>query len=353
MGGLCGKNKPCAELVGEGRMSELNALASQLRTHPGILSKVGIQPVARVLGTETQSAWTTPSGRIVNGDDAAAIPDGDGYILTAAEGIVPELVRKDPWFAGFCSVMVNVSDIAAMGGVPYAVTSVLFAGDAVDNERVLAGMMAASSAFGVPIVGGHTGKSPSDTWLSVSIVGRARRLLSSFAVKPEHVLVYVVDLRGAYRGEYSHFNAATNASSVELRRNVALLSQCADRGYAIAAKDVSQAGLVGTLTMLCESSSVGAVLDLEAVPKPANVMELKWLTTFPSFGFVLACETGKVAHTLQHFRQAGLSAAVVGQFDVSRQVNIKRGAASALVWDLERNPLTGFGALRQQYEEAS
>lgn len=334
-------------------MNELNALASQLRTHPGLLSKVGIQPIARVLGTESHSAWTTPTSRIVNGDDAAAIPDGDGYILTAAEGIVPELVRRDPWFAGFCSVMVNVSDIAAMGGVPYAVTSVLFAGECVDNERVLAGMLAASAAFGVPVVGGHTGRSPTDTWLSASIVGRARRLLSSFAVKPEYTLVYVVDLRGAYRGEYSHFNAATNASSAELRRNVALLPQCAERGYAVAAKDVSQAGLVGTLTMLCESSAVGAVLDLDAVPKPPHVTELKWLTTFPSFGFVLACEAGKVAHALQHFRQAGLAAAVVGQFDATRQVNIKRGAERALVWDLARTPLTGFGALRPHYEEAS
>jgi uncharacterized protein len=340
-------------------MTDVEALAARLRVHPGLLSKVNIQKVARVFGTVNASAWATHGREICNGDDAAAIQDGDGYILTAAEGIVPELVRKDPWFAGFCSLMVNVSDIAAMGGVPLAVTSVVFASEEVDNDRLLAGMMAASSAFGVPVVGGHTGQSKGDTWLSVSIVGRAKRLLSSFVARPEHVLVCAVDLRGAYRGEYSHFNAATNATSVELRRSVRLLSQCAERGLAVAAKDISQAGLVGTLTMLCESSQVGAVLELGCVPRPPGVEEFKWLTTFPSFGFLLACEATKVQALLRHFQNEGIAAASVGHFDGTRQVRVKQGAASAVVWDLTKSPLTGFMALStrgkepDQYEEAS
>lgn len=334
-------------------MNELQGLAAGLRAHPGLRSKTHIQRVARALGHVSKSAWIANAEAILNGDDAAAIRDGDGYLLMAGEGIVPELVRRDPWFAGFCSVMVNVSDIAAMGGVPYAVTSVLFAGESVDNERVLSGMLAASTAFGVPVVGGHTGQSSRDTWLSVSIVGRARCLLSSFAVKPEHVLVYAVDLRGAYRGDYNHFNAATNATSVDLRRSVSLLSHCAEQGYAIAAKDVSQAGVVGTLTMLCESSLVGAELDLAALPTPTGVEEFKWLTTFPSFGFLLACEVTAVGDLLRHFQQAGIAAARVGHFDDTRRVCVKRGHTSAVVWDLAMNPLTGFSGSEQRYEEAS
>ena len=52
------------------------------------------------------------------GDDCAAIPDGDGFLLFAIEGFMNEFVARDPWFAGWCGVMVNVSDIAAMGGGP-------------------------------------------------------------------------------------------------------------------------------------------------------------------------------------------------------------------------------------------
>ncbi|MFH7168792.1 AIR synthase related protein, partial [Klebsiella pneumoniae] len=55
------------------------------------------------------------------GDDCAAIPDGDGHLLLAIEGFLDGFVAADPYFAGFCGVMVNVSDIAAMGGTPVAV----------------------------------------------------------------------------------------------------------------------------------------------------------------------------------------------------------------------------------------
>ncbi len=122
---------------------------------------------------------------------------------------------------------------------------------------------------------------------------------------------------------------------------------------AVAAKDVSQAGLVGTVTMLCESSAVGAMIDLDAVPAPPNVEEFKWLTTFPSFGFILACERATVPALLQHFQQAGVSAAAIGHFDDTRQVCITRSHASAAVWDLALTPLTGFGGAQRQYEEAS
>ncbi|MDI7048014.1 hypothetical protein QMN58_31425, partial [Escherichia coli] len=45
------------------------------------------------------------------GDDCAALPDGDAYLLFAIEGMVSDFVQAMPWFAGYSSVMVNVSDI--------------------------------------------------------------------------------------------------------------------------------------------------------------------------------------------------------------------------------------------------
>ena len=42
-----------------------------------------------------------------------------------------------------------------------------------------------------------------------------------------------------------------------------------------AAKDVSMAGIAGTLGMLAEASGCGAVLDVAAVPRPA---EASWAT---------------------------------------------------------------------------
>ncbi|WP_423251192.1 AIR synthase related protein [Klebsiella pneumoniae] len=68
-------------------------------------------------------AWPNPSP---NGDDCALIPDGSGYKLLAIEGFINRFVAEDPWFAGWCGVMVNLSDIAAMGGRPLAVVNALW-----------------------------------------------------------------------------------------------------------------------------------------------------------------------------------------------------------------------------------
>src|SRR5208282_3106561 len=99
-------------------------------------------------------------------------------------------------FAGWCGVMVNVSDIAAMGGRPTAVVDALWAQGESSAAAILDGMRAAAAAFGVPIVGGHTNLAADAPQLSVAILGRARRLLSSFDARPGERVVAAIDLRG-------------------------------------------------------------------------------------------------------------------------------------------------------------
>ncbi len=52
------------------------------------------------------------------------------------------------------------------------------------------------------------------------------------------------------------------------------------------AKDVSMAGLVGTLGMLAEASGTGAVLDVASVPRPDDVGVADWFTCFPGFALL-------------------------------------------------------------------
>ncbi len=59
------------------------------------------------------------------GEDAAVIDDGDEVLLFAADGIWSKLMEADPEWSGYCSVLVNVHDIAAMGGWPIAMVDVL------------------------------------------------------------------------------------------------------------------------------------------------------------------------------------------------------------------------------------
>ena len=61
------------------------------------------------------------------GDDAIALPDGDGYLLLAAEVMWPPMVAAEPELAGRNAVLVNANDIYAMGGRPIALLDTLLA----------------------------------------------------------------------------------------------------------------------------------------------------------------------------------------------------------------------------------
>jgi AIR synthase-related protein len=322
-------------------------LVRALLAHPGVALKRDIASVARVLPVHGVAHWIDGGGPVAirNGDDAAAIPDGDGYMLLAAEGMLPSFVARDPWFAGYCAVMVNVSDILAMGGRPYAVVDVLFSGDASKQRRVLEGLRDAAQAFGVPVVGGHTSRlEGSDTLLSAAVVGRARRLITSFDARPGDALLFAVDLRGQYRGDAPYFDAATHAPPEQLRAAVPLLSELAEAQLVHAGKDVSMAGIAGTLVMLCEGSGVGAVLEVEALPRPPQVSYARWMSTFPSFGFLLATAPEWADEVEARCAARGIVSARVGTFQARPTVELSLAGERAPFWDLTREALTGMGA---------
>jgi len=320
----------------------LSSLTAELCSRIELDYKNDIALAARAFGRAAHSAWFPSPEPILNGDDAAALRDGDGYVLLAAEGMRPEFLASDPWFAGFCSVMVNLSDIAAMGGRPWAVTDVLFLGEG-ENARVLEGMLGASEAYGVPVVGGHTARSDGPSGLAVSVLGRANKLISGHAARPGQVLMAAIDLRGTFRGAGGNFNAATNKSARELRAALALLPELAESGLVGAGKDISMAGLCGTVSMLCETSGVGASIDLGAVPSPGNVEPLRWLTAFPSFGFVLAVEPPAAASVAARFDALGIHAAAIGELEQNRRVELRYGEERARYFDFGERELTGFG----------
>src|SRR3979409_1709249 len=55
-----------------------------------------------------------------------------------------------------------------------------------------------------------------------------------------------------------------------------------------AAKDVSMAGVVGTLGMLAEASGCAAVLDSREGPGPGGATKGEWLPCFPGFAMLTA-----------------------------------------------------------------
>jgi AIR synthase-related protein len=320
---------------------ELPELARELRAALGVRGKREIQAAARHLPARARGPWGPDEVRL--GDDTAAIPDGEGYLLLAAEGMWPELVASEPRFAAYCAVMVNASDVYAMGGRPIAIVDALYARSEAEAEPLWQGMADAAERFGVPIVGGHTNLHSPHAGLAAAVLGRARRLLTSFDARPGDELVAAIDLRGQMHGRHAFWNATTDAPPARLRADYAVLPELAEAGLAAAAKDVSMGGLAGTALMLLEASGVGATLSLDAIPRPSAVPWATWLLAFPSYGFLLSVPPEASARVLAAFAARDIAAAVVGRVDGGRCLTLARGAERERVWDLAEAPLTGFG----------
>jgi len=317
------------------------SLCTTLRAGRGFAHKRDIGDVLGALARALPGGTGDLAQAVGIGDDCAAIPDGDGHLLFAIEGFVEDFVQTQPWFAGWSGLMVNVSDIYAMGGRPIAVVDALWSRGMEPGAQLLQGLAAASQRYGVPIVGGHSNNRAERGQLAVAILGRAQRLLSSFNARPGDALVMAIDLRGTYEEPHPFWNAATQAPGERLRADLELLPAFAEAGLADAAKDISMAGALGTALMLLECSQVGAVIDVAAIPRPAGVPLPRWLQTFPSYGFVLSLRPAAVPAVLESFARRDIAAAVVGEVTAAPQLWLRDGRDMALLWDLSAEPFIG------------
>ena len=324
--------------------SDFTALVERLKSQDGLHSKRDIQAPAAVFGHHPFSELGVAS-RL--GDDAAVVPAQSGSLLLACEGMHPELVNDDPWFAGWSGVLVNLSDIAAMGGRPLALVNSVWSAGEQAVAPLLAGMRFACDKFSIPMVGGHTNSQSPYTALSVAVLGVAEGpVLSARAAQGGDLLVLLIDGDGSFYRHYPFWDAATTAEPARLQSQLALLPRLAHAGIARAAKDISMGGLVGTAAMFAEACGLGIRIDLDAIPCPPEINELAWLSCFPSFGFLLAVCSGEL-NSLQKMVSGhpNLICASIGSFEADcRGVDLRQNEQTQQLWD-GTTSLTGFGAV--------
>jgi AIR synthase-related protein len=300
----------------------LGRLIDFLAQHPAVADKASIH--------RAYAPAQALAGEVRVGDDCAAIADGDGWLLFAAEGMLESFVAEDPWFAGYSAVMVNLSDVAAMGGWPLAIVDVLWTPGLERSAPIWDGMTAASRAYGVPIVGGHTTIARGDSsFLAAAVLGRARKLITSFDAKPGDDLLVAIDLRGSWRGDKPFWNASVGAPPERLRCDLQLLPALAANGWCRAGKDISNGGIAGTLAMLMHCSQVGAELWLDQLPRPTDADLTRWLMAFPSFGFLLSVAPENSPHAIAHFAASDIHCARVGRVTAPPSLVLGYGTARA------------------------
>jgi selenophosphate synthetase-related protein len=313
-------------------MDDPDALAARLRELPAVRAKADIGLVADVLG---DGDWFAGPG-----DDGAVLPDGAGHVIVGGEAMLPAFVAADPYGAGVSAVLANVNDLAAMGAEPVALVDTVVGPTDVARE-VLRGMRWAGERYDVPIVGGHLTRTAGPPAVSAFGVGRAQRVLSAVNTAVGHAVVVGACTDGQMRSDFLFFPSFEERGD-RLAGDVRLLAQLARTGAAVAAKDVSMAGLVGSLAMLLEPNRLGVEVDLDAVPVPSDVAMADWLACFPCFAFLLTMPMDRVDDCLAGFRARDLRAAQVGVLDDSGRVRLRRGEVSAVVFDLTTEGITNL-----------
>ena len=318
-------------------------IAKVVQEYTGVTRKHAIGEIIHSLKMDSENVIAS------FGEDAALIKNGNDGLLLAADGIWSMLMEADPYWAGFCAVLVNVHDIAAMGGRPLAMVDILSVKDEKIGHDVLRGMADASKKFNVPVVGGHLHPDSPFSAVDVAIMGTVKIsdvILSNTAAKGDHVIA-AIDLNGRVHPSCAlNWDSATIRSAEEVRAQIEVMHTLAQRHLLTAAKDISNPGIIGTLGMLLESSGAGAEIDLGRIPRPdlakLNIPFSQWVRMYPGMGFIMTAKAENTAEVIELFKAVGMTAADIGCVNESRSLTIKYNSEESSVFDLAKDSITGI-----------
>jgi putative methanogenesis marker protein 2 len=314
------------------------SIAKVVREYEGVRRKHAIGEMVKALRIDA------PHVVAAFGEDAAVIEHNGEALLLAADGIWSRLMEADPYWAGYCSVLVNIHDIAAMGGHPIAMVDVFSMSKGTIQEQVVRGMHDASAQFGVPIVGGHLHPDAPYSVIDVSILGSAKldAIIYSHTAREGDVVIAAIDLSGRVHPSCAlNWDSVTMKSAAEVRAQIAVLEEIGRKHLATAGKDISNPGLIGTLGMLLEISGRGAEIDLGLIPKPdlgKNGMTFEqWIRMYPGMGFILTAKKENVPELIGTFAGVGMTAGAIGTVDNGKTLRIRYDGDETEVFDFIRN----------------
>ena len=321
----------------------MDTLVDSIKNYDGITRKNFIREATKILEDTYNIAGRTALGF---GDDASAIDIGnDTFLLMAADGMWGRLMEGDPRWAGYCSVLVNVNDIAAMGGLPMGMTNVISVSDSNLCNEIMMGIKEGVEKFGVPMVGGHLHPDTPYTALDVSITGIVGKndVITSCGAEVGDCVLVAMDLDGRQHPTFPLNWDTTSHKSPELvQAQITVMNNIARAHLLTAGKDVSNPGILGTLGMLLEASGVGATLELEKIPRNTSVSWEDWLKVYPGSGFVLTAREENVQECIRMLGEVNITAQVSGRIIEEKVLNLTHEDQEKTVLDFSKDMIMGI-----------
>ena len=318
-------------------------LVKTIQNFEGVTRKSSIDNVISLLN----EAYNVSGDVIIDiGDDASAIDIGNNQaLLVAADGIWGQIMNVNPYWAGYCAVLVNVNDIAAMGGKPLAMVNIMSICNDSIYEDLLKGIKDGCLKFGVPMVGGHLHPDGDCDSLGVAIVGIAQKdkLITSFNAEIGDKIIVAIDLDGKPHEMFKlNWDTTYDKDSQLVQDQISAVQYLAENDYIKSGKDISNPGILGTLEMLLETSNKGAIVSLEDIPKNENVEWVDWLRAYPGSGFVFTANEKYCEYIKDYLKRFSIVANVVGEVTDSNSLYLTYKDEKIEVFNQDKNPVFIF-----------
>jgi selenide, water dikinase len=224
-------------------------------------------------------------------DDAGVVRISDNLaIVTTVDFFTP--VVDDAFDFGAISAANSLSDLYAMGGTPISALNIVGFPDkilplSVLKEIIKGGLSIAEEA-GLPIVGGHTVKSP-EPFYGLSITGKIspEKILSNAAARARDRL-YLTKLIGTglvtTAGKNNKARPEWIAEAIESMKmlNRAASDAVMATDYHCAVTDITGYGLLGHLCQMMAASGKSAVIDYKKIRLLPGALELAIEDHFPA-----------------------------------------------------------------------
>lgn len=288
------------------------------------------------------------------GDDAAVIAgsarDGEMLLVTTDMLVETSHFRRDwatPEQIGIKSVVCNVSDIAAMGGMPtFMFVSLALPKDAEVEwvEALYRGMTDACRRYGVVLAGGDTTHGR-EVVISVTLLGRvqAGNLRLRSHARPNDLLCVTGPLGGSAAGLAmlaAGMDPPPYLKDKHLAPGCRLDVSPAIAPLAHAMIDISD-GLAAEVGHICDRSGTGAEIVAGAIPLHPSVYDAARLTDNDALSFALSGgEDFELLFSISPENRQELAAKGVATTVVGRVTDAKTGR-SLLLPDGKRVSLSG------------
>jgi selenophosphate synthetase-related protein len=309
-------------------METLKEIVKIIKEFKGFSRKAEIGDIIKIIGN-------------IEYDDAGIIEFKENYIVISADGITEDLVKLDPWLAGYYSVLVNVNDVVVKGAKPIGYVNVISGPKEIRN-KIAQGVHDGLKKYGIKLLKGHTHPDTSYSAIDAAVIGIAKKVIRGTTAKPNHKILIAIDINGFLleKSWTNCFDSTINKSSEDIKNMISSLINFIELNNNITcSKDISAPGIIGSLAMLCEASNVGAKIYLDKIPRPKNISIYEWLITYPAMGFIFGindfCET-------KILENVGFSVEYIGEFISDNKIILILNNKEEIFMDLSKESVIGI-----------